>query len=70
MPPSTGAIDITLSFTTIIILEFRTAALLRPSNASPPEREPSPISATTLYFSPFKSLALAMPVAKLKEVDV
>ena len=52
------------------MFEFKTAALSRPSNASPPLKEPSPISATTLYFSPFKSLALASPVAKLTDVEV
>ena len=61
---------IELSFTIIIILELSTAALLKPSSASPPDNEPSPISATTLYFSFFKSLAFAMPEARLKEVDV
>ena len=53
---------IELSFTIIIILELSTAALLKPSSASPPDNEPSPISATTLYF--------AMPEARLNEVDV
>lgn len=52
------------------MLEFKTAALLKPSKASPPEREPSPIRAITLYFSPFKSLAFASPVERLRDVEV
>ena len=46
------------------------AALFKPSKASPPLNEPSPISAITLYLSPFISRALATPDAKLSYVDV
>ena len=59
-----------LSLTTIIMFESRQAALFKPSNASPPVKEPSPINAMTFAFSPFKSLAFATPVAKLTEVEV
>ena len=48
----------------------KTAALSKPSNASPPLSEPSPINAITLYFSPFKSRDFAKPVAKLTDVEV
>ena len=69
-PPWFSAIDISLSLTMIIKLLFKTAALLKPSNASPPLKEPSPISAMTFDFSPLRSLAFASPVAKLTEVEV
>ena len=46
------------------------AALFKPSNASPPLNEPSPIIAIILSFSSFKSLALASPQARLTDVDV
>ena len=46
------------------------AALSKPSRASPPDKEPSPISAITFPFSPFKSRAFATPKAKLTEVEV
>ena len=59
-----------LSFTIIIILLPNVAALLSPSRASPPVREPSPIIAIIFSFPPVRSLPLARPVAKLTEVDV
>jgi hypothetical protein len=55
----------------IIKFEFNSApATLSPSKASPPDNEPSPIRAITLYFSLFKSLALTTPVANEIDVDV
>ena len=42
-------------------------ALFSPSKASPPVIEPSPMTATTRYFSPRSSAALAMP--KAAEID-
>ena len=49
---------------------FSSLAKSNPSNASPPLKEPSPITAITFSFSPFKSLALASPDAKLIDVEV
>ena len=59
-----------LSLTIIIILLPKVAALLRPSRASPPVREPSPIIAIIFSFPPNKSRPFARPVARLTEVDV
>ncbi|MNP03589.1 hypothetical protein D3C76_954800 [compost metagenome] len=53
-----------------MMLLFKTAALLSPSKAWPPLKEPSPITAIIFSLSPFKSLALASPVAKLTDVEV
>ena len=53
-----------------MILLPRVDALLSPSSASPPVKEPSPIIAITFSFPPNKSLPFAKPVAKLIEVDV
>ena len=50
--------------------DLKVAALLSPSKASPPLKEPSPISAITLPSSFFRSRAFATPQAKLTEVDV
>ena len=52
------------------MLLFNSEAKSRPSKASPPLKEPSPITAITLPASPFKSLALARPQARLIEVEV
>ena len=52
------------------MLPFNSEAKSRPSKASPPLKEPSPITAITLPSSPFKSLALARPQARLIEVEV
>ena len=57
-------------FTIIMKFDLKVAALSRPSRASPPLKEPSPISAITLPFSPFKSRAFATPQARLTEVEV
>ena len=59
-----------LSLTTIIILLSKSAALSKPSKASPPLKEPSPIRAITFSFPPLKSLDFASPVARLTDVDV
>ena len=53
-----------------MILLPRTAALLSPSKASPPVKDPSPIIATTFSLPPIKSLAFANPQARLTEVEV
>lgn len=45
-------------------------ATFRPSKASPPDRDPSPIIAITFSFLPRISLALASPVASEIDVDV
>ena len=55
--------DILLSLRTTIRSDFRWPALLRPSNAIPPVRAPSPTTEITLKFSFFRSLAFAMPKA-------
>ena len=59
-----------LSFTTTIKLLCNSLTKSKPSKASPPLKEPSPIIAITFSVSPFKSLALANPDAKLIEVEV
>ena len=45
-------------------------ALFKPSYASPPLKEPSPITAIIFSLAPFKFLAFAKPHAKLTEVEV
>ena len=55
--------DIWLSLKTTMRFVPCSAALLRPSNASPPESDPSPMTAITLNVSPRRSRALARPVA-------
>ncbi len=70
MPPWLGAIDHSLSLTTMMRPLPNSAALSRPSKARPPESEPSPMTATTSYFSPARSRALARPQARLTEVEV
>ena len=70
MPPWSSAMDQPLSFTITMTPEPSSARLSNPSNASPPESEPSPMTATTLYVSPARSRALAKPQARLTEVDV
>ena len=62
--------DIPLSLTTMIRLLFISPARSSPSSASPPDREPSPIMATTLWCSPLASRAFAKPQARLTEVEV
>jgi len=55
----------------MIKLEFNSEpATFKPSKASPPDKEPSPIKAITFSFFPSKSLAFARPVAKEIEVEV
>ena len=51
-------------------LVFNSPARSKPSSASPPLREPSPMIAITFPFSPLTSLAFASPNAKLIEVEV
>ena len=62
--------DISLSLITIIKLLFISPAKSRPSRASPPLNEPSPITAITFSFPPQRSLAFASPPARLTEVEV
>ena len=54
----------------MIKLLCNSLAKSNPSNASPPLKEPSPITAIIFSLSPFKSLAFTNPEAKLIEVDV
>ena len=70
MPPWFSAMDWSLSFTTMMRPLFRSAALSRPSNARPPESDPSPMTATTSWCSPARSRAVARPHARLSEVEV
>jgi len=71
IPPCVSEIDCWLSFTTIIRFDsISEPATFRPSKASPPDKEPSPIIAITFSFLPRMSLALASPVASEIEVDV
>ncbi len=70
MPPWSSAIAMPLSLTRIMRLDFKVAAMFRPSNAKPPDNEPSPITAMTLPVLPSRSRATAMPVAKAIEVEV
>ena len=48
IPPTFGEMDILLSFRIIVKLLFSEAALFKASRASPPVRDPSPITDTTL----------------------
>ena len=71
IPPWFSAIAISLSLTIMIRLESSSLpATFKASMASPPDKEPSPMSAITFLFSPFKSLALTSPVASEIDVDV
>ena len=60
--------DILLSFKTIIKLVSIRDELFNASYAIPPVREPSPITETMVFFSPFSSLALTKP--NPAEIDV
>ena len=62
--------DIWLSFKTITRFDFNLAALFNASNAIPPDSAPSPITAKTLLFSFLRSLAFAIPRARLIEVEL
>ena len=66
--PTFLLIDILLSFKTTIRLLLSFPELLSASYARPPVKAPSPITATTLPFSPLICLALARPTAA--EIDV
>ncbi len=68
MPPTFFAMDILLSLRTMIRFDFICSALLSASNAMPPERAPSPMTATTFSSPPRISLAFAIPSAT--EIDV
>ncbi len=46
------------------------SCVVQSSKASPPLSEPSPMTAMTLPFSPFRSRPLASPPARLTEVEV
>ena len=46
------------------------AAMSKPSKASPPLRDPSPITATIFSFPPRMSRAFCNPVAKATDVEV
>ena len=60
--------DILLSFKTMITRSRFSPMSLIASKASPPVSAPSPMSATTWYFSPFKSRARANPTAADSDV--
>ena len=68
IPPIFLEILISLSFKITIKLVLDEPAWFRASNAIPPVKAPSPITAITEYFSFFKSLALAIPIAA--DIDV
>jgi len=59
---------ISLSFNITIKFVLLEPVSLSASKAIPPVKAPSPITAITLFFSPFISLALAIPSAA--EIDV
>ena len=70
-PPWFSAIDCSLSLTTIIKFDLISEPTkLRPSNASPPDKEPSPIIAITFSWWFKISLALTNPLAKEIDVEV
>ena len=66
--PTFGEMDISLSFRIIMKFFSRSPTQLSPSNAIPAVMEPSPITATTLAFSPLRHLASAIPAPA--EIDV
>ena len=70
IPPWFSAIDISLSFTTMMMPVPSSDASSRPSNASPPESEPSPMTAMMFSCVPFTSRAFCRPVARLTDVEV
>ena len=59
---------ISLSFKTTIIFVLLLPTWFNASNAIPPVKAPSPITATTELFSFFRSLAFAIPIAAEIEV--
>ena len=59
---------ISLSFNITVNLVWLEPASFNASKAIPPVKAPSPITAITLFFSPFMSLALAIPNAADIEV--
>ena len=68
-PPTFLEIERSLSLSIIIKLELRVPALLSASSAIPPVMAPSPITATTFSFVPFRSLAATIPRAAEIEVE-
>lgn len=70
MPPWFSAMDIWLSLKTMTKLLPSSPATSRPSRASPPLRDPSPMTATAFSCLPARSRALARPSARLMEVEV
>jgi hypothetical protein len=66
--PTLWEIENSLSFSTTTRSRFRCPAWLSPSKASPLERDPSPMTATTRFLFPSRSLAAAIPRAA--EIDV
>ncbi len=67
--PVLSSIAILLSLRIINTLLFAAAILFKASNAIPPVREPSPIIAIVLIFSPCKPAAVAIPSAAEMLVD-
>ena len=67
--PTLGAMDISLSLSTTISFLRRWPARFRPSKASPAVMEPSPMTATTLWSFPSRSLAVAMPSEAEMDVE-
>ena len=70
IPPWFSAIDISLSFTTMMMPVPSSEASSSPSKASPPDSEPSPIMAMIFSLVPFTSRAFCRPVARLMDVEV
>ena len=68
--PTGGAIDISLSFRTTTMRVFLSPALFSASNAIPALIDPSPMTATTLFFRPRMSRATAMPTAAETDVEL
>ena len=68
IPPMFLDILISLSFKTTITLVLELPIWFNASNAIPPVRAPSPITAITECFSFFISLAFAIPIAA--DIDV
>ena len=66
--PTFLEIDILLSLRITMKFLLKRPALLTASKASPPVKEPSPMTAMVWLLSPLSSLALAMPNAA--EMDV
>ena len=70
--PTLGEIDISLSFSiTINLSGLNWPALFKPSQASPPVKAPSPITAITKSsFSPLKFFPILIPKAAEIEVEL